>query len=172
MVRCAALLVLATGCRQLLGFEELADPGDAPIVDGSRADGRDPDAPSSDAPMGACPPSYTISIAGSMSRYRSVTNSSITWLSANTDCANDGINTHLIVLSSDGERSGVAAVTGSLVKWIGLSNRAANNGYVPVTDEPTTYPPTTGAPWAVGDPVVNEIRCVALSGGELVTNSF
>ncbi len=172
-MRFVAVLVLATGCRQLLGFEELAEPsaGDAPIVeDGSGTDGASSDTPLADAAL-VCPASYTIVIDGSASRYRHVTSSSITWLNANTDCVNDGTTTHLIVLTDDIERAAIEALTDGPVRWIGLSNRAAIETYVPVTDEQVSYPPASGTPWAPGEPSFTETRCVALAAGALITLS-
>lgn len=172
MVRIVALLALVTGCRQLLGFEEPSDPAatDGPRVDdGPRADGEIADG----APDGAtaCPASYTLTISSSLSQYRHVTNSAIPWLNANADCVNDGTSTHLIVLSNETELAEIEAVTGTLERWVGHSSRATANEILPVTDEPTTFPPASGPPWAVGEPNA-ETDCVAVSAtGELRTLS-
>lgn len=174
MVRFVALLLLATGCRQLLGFEELADP----IADDARSDGaltddgQDPDGPPPDTmPPSACPATYTLTIASSASVYRSVTNQAIPWLSANSKCTADGARSHLIVLSNDSERAEIAAATGTLVRWVGFSDRAVDGTFQHVTDENTGgYPPQSGSPWAVGEPMAGTADCAALgNAGELVS---
>jgi hypothetical protein len=144
--RALLILVVASGCSKLLGFEGLAEP--APT------DGRDPDSQiTSDGPVdGAtdpvCPASYT---KVGTSSYRYVSNQAIPWLSAEDACVLDGTNTHLIVLDDDAERTTVQMVIDKNV-WIGLSDRVTEGTFVPVTDQQTNYPPELGPPWAAGQP--------------------
>lgn len=171
-MRSLLVLLAASGCRSLLGFEELADPA-APdgitSTDGPPPDGA-PDAsdgnPTDDA-MLACPASYTLTLSGSTSLYRFVSNQAVPWTTANSRCTDDG--THLIVLSSETELSQINVVAGAGERWVGLSDRVTNGTFLPVTDEPTTFPPASGSPWATGEPT-NDKPCVATNdNGQLIT---
>ena len=147
MVRAVLILLVASGCRQLLGFEGLADqpPSDVPPrIDSQIADGPVDDGPTVDAQM--CPPGYT---QIGPSSYKGVGNQAIPWLSAEDACALDG--THLIVLDSEIERNATKAFLDKNV-WIGLSDRVTEGTFIPVTDQQTNFPPATGVPWAAGQP--------------------
>jgi hypothetical protein len=170
-MRGVLVLLVASGCRSLLGFEELGDPavpGDgAPQPDGAASDGPIVDAPPVDSAV-ACPANYTLTIASSTSSYRFVGNQAIPWLTANSRCTDDG--THMIVLSSAAELNEINLAAGAGNRWVGLSDRRVDNTFVPVTDENTAFPPSSGAPWAAGEPSDSGNDCVAMNdNGDLIT---
>lgn len=169
-------MLAASGCSSLLGFEELAPPPSTPPPDGviveppgdTFPDGNPTD-PMVDALV--CPATYDLTLTGSTSRYRFVGNQSVPWLTANNRCGDDG--QHLIVLDDQGELAAINVLAGAGERWVGLSNRA-NGGtmYLPVTDQPTQFPPLTTPPWATGQPQPGETGCVAINdNGQLVTLS-
>jgi hypothetical protein len=169
----ALILLAASGCRSLLGFEELADPtpppGDSPRPDDS-AIPRDDSSPPPDTfdPL-TCPASYTLTVESSASRYRFVGNQAVPWLTANDRCGMDHPNAHLIVLNTTDELSQISAQTDGSIRWVGLSDRATDTVFIPVTDEEVDIPPASGPPWAIGEPMVGTADCVAINSGELVT---
>ncbi len=79
---------------------------------------------------------------------------------ANADCVDDlsgePFKTHLVVVTSDQERSEVQALDAPLVPWIGLTDRRVRKNFVWVTKEPTSYPPLpepgTASAWAPNEP--------------------
>lgn len=101
---------------------------------------------------------YTILIGAS--HYRGSGSTLASWTDAETDCEDDAapanlFHTHLVVLSSDVEASGVYTnVIGSAGEfWIGLSDRVVSNNFKWVTNETTGYPPNnSGPPWVTGEP--------------------
>ncbi len=163
----AAICVLLTGCARILGFEEVVEPSPDGRVDGPVVDGF------VDTPQLACPASYTLTFQGSS--YRIVTMLATQWLSANATCVEDGSRTHLIVLSSDAELSAIRAQALDRQFWIGLSDRRDESVFLPVTNEPTIFPPPSGTPWGNGQPadvMMGADDCVELSkefGQELET---
>ncbi len=170
MTRRLLVLLAASGCRSLLGFEELADPAapDGSFPTDLTSDGAPID--DSDVPVQACPSTYTITIASSATVYRHVINVSVTWPSANDRCAMDHPNAHLVVLSSATELSQLQAQTGNAVRWVGISDRATDTLFIPVTDEPVAFPPASGPPWGVDEPMVGTADCVAVeNNGELIS---
>jgi hypothetical protein len=92
-----------------------------------------------------CPASYTATIPGTGSRYRVVTQPA-SWPDAQADCADDGAGTHLVVIGSDAERTGVGALAGDDL-WIGLSDRAVEGSFRWVTGAATPF-----TAWAAGQP--------------------
>lgn len=171
----ALILIAATGCRSLLGFEELAPPETPtpPNDVATPADDGAPDDTLTEPMLDAlvCPATYDLTVAGSTSRYRFVANQSIPWLTANNRCGDDG--QHLIVLDNEGELSAINVIAGAGERWVGLSNRAnGGTAYLPVTDQPTTFPPLTTPPWATGQPQQGETNCVAINdNGQLLSLS-
>ncbi len=93
----------------------------------------------------ACAASYAITLPGGSSRYRTVA-APATWPDAQADCAGDGGGSHLVVIGSDAERTGVGALVGDDF-WIGLSDRVAEGTFRAVT--PAGSPFTA---WAGGQP--------------------
>ncbi len=172
MTRRLLVLLAASGCRSLLGFEELAAPDGITNPDGPPPDGTPTSdgEPTDDAVL-ACPASYTLTLSGTTSLYRFVSNQSVTWTTANSHCIDDG--THLIVLSNEAELSQINVVAGAGERWVGLSARVTDATFLPVTDEPTTFPPDSGSPWAIGEPSNNNDQpCVAMNdNGRLITLS-
>jgi hypothetical protein len=121
-----AVLVLVCGCDQVFGLS------------------RPPDAP------GPCPPTYTIELPSSPSRYR-INDQGTTWDAAEADCANDTLGlSHLAVIDTDAERRELAAeVLSSL--WIGLTDRITEDSFLWVTVQGPA-PPASGGPWGPGQP--------------------
>jgi hypothetical protein len=166
--RAALVLLAASGCRQLLGFEQPIATSDAsaPPVD-TLADGPEvpvADGPSiSDAPGDAfdptsCPATYTLAFGNS--RYRNIPTTFPNWLSAVDACTNDGAGMHLVVLGDAAEYAAILDFANGVTKWIGLSDRVVQGNFLHVTDEQTTFPPTSGPPWGPNEP---SNGCVAIT---------
>ncbi len=92
-----------------------------------------------------CPASYGATIPGTGSRYRAV-DQPAPWIDAQNDCADDGGGTHLAVIGSDAEQSGVGALAGDDL-WIGLSDRVIEGTFRWVTGAATPF-----TAWAAGQP--------------------
>jgi hypothetical protein len=169
-VRVALVLLLATGCRSLLGFEELAAPpipdSTSPIGDSPRPDGGVDATPTGDVATDlTCPESYDLQLTDGASRYRLISQGA-PWLTASSECAADG--THLIVLSTQAELSGINVIAGAGERWVGLSDLVTDGVFLPVTDEATTFPPASGMPWETGEPSAGDKSCVLMGdNGEL-----
>lgn len=134
-----------SGCSALFDLSAPVRERDGSIDDASE------DAPRSDALPDvmvdgpACPSNY-MEIGNR--RYRLATNNA-SWTNAATDCADDGVNTHLAVISNSAELTLVNA-TYSMENevWIGLSDLVTDGTFLWVTVEDTMgYPPASGAPW-------------------------
>jgi hypothetical protein len=120
-----------------------------------------------DAPT--CPAPYGITVTGSMSKYRVVTTPA-SWPAAAADCADDGANTHLVVLSDSAERVALLPHFDPF-RYIGHTDRLVEGTFRAVTDEPDGYPALTTTqqpPWAGGEPA-GRGDCAALvqANGEL-----
>lgn len=92
-----------------------------------------------------CPASYTATVPGSSARYRAVLQAA-PWPAAQEDCADDGVGTHLVVIGSAIERSGVGALIGDDL-WIGLSDRVTEGTFRWVTGVASPF-----TAWAAGQP--------------------
>jgi hypothetical protein len=92
-----------------------------------------------------CSAGYVATIPGSRSLYR-VVDQPVPWLDAQNDCANDGTGTHLVVIGSEPERSGVVGLIQDGV-WIGFSDRAGEGTFRWVTRAASTF-----TAWANGQP--------------------
>ena len=174
MARAALILLVASGCRSPLGFEELAErpSADAPPIDGVPVppDGPGPvdtNPPMSDGSDVTCPANYDLQVTGSMSRYRLVSQAN-PWLAANAACTADG--THLIVLSTQFELAAINVVAGAGERWVGLSDLRTDGVFLPVTDEATTFPPASGAPWATGEPSAGDKSCVLMNDNGVLSS--
>lgn len=75
------------------------------------------DAPLIDAPM--CPANY---VTNGASKYRLVTAPLATWADAQTDCADDGFGTHLVVAADVGEIALVDTISTASRTWIGITD--------------------------------------------------
>ncbi len=84
-----------------------------------------------------CAAGYTAAIPGNRSRYRVVAQPA-PWLDAQNDCGDDGAATHLVVLGTEQERTGVVALIGDSV-WIGLTDRETEGMFRWVTRAPSTF---------------------------------
>lgn len=93
----------------------------------------------------SCPASYSATIPGSSSRYRVVAQPA-PWRTAQDDCVDDGGGTHLAVVGSELERSGVATLVGDDT-WIGLSDRVTEGTFRWVTRAASPF-----TAWAAGQP--------------------
>jgi len=93
----------------------------------------------------ACPSNYTE--LGNR-HYRLATNNT-GWTAAASDCADDGVNTHLVVISDDAELDLINSTYSTENEvWIGLSDLVTDGTFLWVTVENTMgYPPASGAPW-------------------------
>jgi len=175
-VRVALLLVVLTGCRQLLGFEEpsiASMDGPAPDVATDSAMDSAVDAPA-DAPptmfdLSTCPAAYTV--AAGTSRYRVVAGNAPSWTAAANDCASDLSGaTHLIVVDDLAEYSmALTMLLDNAPKWIGLSDRKTNGVFLAVTDQAPAFPPASGPPWAQGQPTSGCVEITAL--GQLIADA-
>jgi hypothetical protein len=103
-----------------------------------------------------CPTDY-VAIGAEPSRYR-VEDSINDWRSAATRCAADGTglgaNTHLVVLTTSGERAALAPIM-DRERWVGHSDQITEGMYIPVTDEPSGYPALAALmspPWSPTEP--------------------
>jgi len=96
-------------------------------------------------PVLVCPASYAAMLPGSNSRYRAV-GPALSWLGAEQDCADDGQGTHLIVIGSETERSGLRSLLDDDV-WIGYSDRVAEDEFRWVTGVDLPF-----EAWASGRP--------------------
>lgn len=153
-----ASCVALSGCTALFDLQR-PQRGDAASVDDAPRDADVADADASyDAAVDAgmpdaavmCPATYT-SYPGTTSRYRTVT-ANAPWLTAAADCADDGMNTHLIVIGTASEENAVDLIVAG-DKWLGLSDINTEGTFLWVTAEPTGgYPPATGAPWETAEP--------------------
>jgi len=202
-VRIALVLALAasSGCGNLFGLYEVAakrERADARQSDGVLQDG-DPadvdaatdamvdaprDAPTeagsgSDALQPMCPAGYADTLFnGTM--FKLVTNTTLTWTSAQTLCLADrGIATkytHLLVLNNDVERGAFGTYLGNFASaWVGYSDRKVEGTFKWVTAEMQNYPGVSDAPWASMEPSADSVDddCVyeAKSTAELFTAS-
>ncbi len=156
-MRGVAILLLVSGCGfRIEGGGVTTDSGtdsnlDGPVIDGS--------VDSLDGMIPSCPAGYgPVNGVGS---YRPVESADKAWIDAADDCNDDDDNgtfllhTHLVVLSSESERtmfSTASSVSGNT--WVGLSDRATEGSYVWVTNEPTGGYPVVGQqpPWDTDDP--------------------
>ncbi len=162
----AAVCAVLCGCSQIFGLEApqraIADaPVDVVPRDGDVIVDDVPMDIGPDAPI-ACPSQYIALMAGATSKYR-LGNQNKPWLDAAVDCADDGVNTHLAVLSASTEISTSSLFSGP--RWIGLSDKKIEGTFLAVTAEDTMgYPPATGAPWASDEPSAEgiEVDCVYL----------
>lgn len=140
--------ILVAGC----GFEE------GSYEDGAEPSGGGGDQPDAGIQAASCPASYTVTVAGSASQYR-VPTAKITWLDAVSACASDGPHTHLVVLSSVAEGTGLAPLVDEKA-WVGLSNRVADS-FQWVTAERAA--PVAGTPpWEHDDPDGEGMSCANL----------
>lgn len=152
-----------TGCARLFGldppvFDDGLDDAGARI-DGhsdARNDGANDGATGDVPPVAGCPQTYGTVLGTSSSRYRIVTNMAIAWENAQAQCLNDQLQgatkyTHLVVATDDIELAALAATVSNEI-WTGLSDRAIEGAYQWVTQETNTYPPSSGDPWAAGEP--------------------
>lgn len=142
------------GCTALLGLEppQLRDGGGGPD-DGGRLDGVTDGAPDAVGST-VCPAGYTASPFGGIYRMGTMQKP---WDLAAMDCLDDTIgggtkHTHLIVLSSDAELNAATAFSLQADVWLGLTDRVTEGTYIWMTSDAPTYPPTTGPPWAQGQP--------------------
>jgi hypothetical protein len=154
-----AVLLLAGGCRQLLGLE---DPSAAPPP-GEDAPPSSPDA-APDAQW-LCPSEY---VAVGSSHYHFV-ETRARWLEAVQLCADDHPGgspfTHLVVIGNDAERQDLLPLRSPTndAYWIGLTDLAVTGKWQWVTTEPTNgYPGASGAPWSVNQPMNGD--CAVIVG--------
>lgn len=114
-----------------------------------------PDDVPSDMQPNACPLSYNLSFNASPTRYRFVMELK-DWPAAAADCADDltgaPFHTHLVVVTTDSELSGVDAFNSGTTSWLGLSDRKMPGAFLWVTNESTSYPPASGSPWETNEP--------------------
>src|SRR5688500_6383286 len=119
MVRVLVALSLA-GCTHIFGLDpphrtdakEDAQLGDSnPMGDSTTV----VDAPA-DAATAACPAGYTMST--STTGFYRVVSAQLQWVGAANDCGDDGITTHLVVISSDLELQVVDGIANNGA-WIG-----------------------------------------------------
>lgn len=153
-------LGLVPGCSTIFGLETPRALADAAAVDDAGPDAPDDSGPvdmMTDAPI-ACPLTYTTTIG--TSKYRaSVQNRGFPEAAA--DCAGDGTNTHLAVITSQTELANVLVLV-SFHAWIGLSDRVTAGTLIWVTNEDGGgYPPADGMPWGTGEPAFGSTKhCV------------
>jgi hypothetical protein len=152
-----AFAVLVAGC----SFE----PGsfDEPGTADEEPAGEQPDA--SVATAATCPASYTLTLAGSSSRYR-VVNTEAPWPEAVAACAADqsaAFVPHLVVLSDDAEREALLPMVASEI-WVGLSNRRTSDGSFQWVTTERAAPLPRMAPWEPDDPDLDEVGCADLDG--------
>lgn len=122
-----------------------------------------------------CPTSYALM---GTSYYAVVVDLSRDWKSAEQRCEDDlGLAgpayTHLAVITDEQELMMLGAlVPDHAGAWIGLLDTASEGTFVPVTGEPSAYPPGMGgaAPWGEGEPNDNNSGqdCVVLRRGGTV----
>jgi hypothetical protein len=93
----------------------------------------------------SCPATYASTIPGTSSRYR-VVGQGTAWTAAQDDCADDGSGTHLAVIGSEAERTGLAALLNGGF-WIGFSDRVAEGTFRWVTREASQF-----TAWTSGQP--------------------
>jgi len=118
---------------------------DAACADGRRYDELARDELAGRCVSLTCPASYAGQLQGSGSRYR-VVDQPAPWLDAQRDCADDGAGTHLAVVGSELERSGLRTLFQDDL-WIGFSDRVAEGSFRWVTGASSAF---TG--WASGQP--------------------
>ena len=165
--------MLLAGCSQFLGLDTPARIDASGGGDGPRSDSMAADAKPDGAAPATCPISYSLVTGLSASHYR-VSMNNASWDAAQAACLSDQPlnstrHTHLVVITDDME---LAAITSAMPNdaWIGLSDRITEGTYLWVTDETTTYPPASGAPWGTNEPQAGTtVNCVvlAMSVGQL-----
>lgn len=102
-------------------------------------------------PPGVCPASFA---AVGDSYYERIAMET-TWLEGETACqarAPRNRFSHLAVIGDDAELRAVRAAFLGIPVWIGHTDLAVEGMFVPITAEPTTWPPLTTPPWAAGQP--------------------
>jgi hypothetical protein len=170
-VRVAVLALGLCGCDFIFTLKdpsELQPPGDGAVVDSdSLVDGRDARGPCEEV----CPPTYT-ELGVGLPRYLVNTTLPLAFGDNDTSgaakaCVDSGAGfpafTHLLVFDDQAEFDQVrGAIDNSLVYWIG-HRRTTGENFEPITDQPHTYPPTSGGPWGAGEPDGND--CAALQFG-------
>lgn len=141
--------------------------GDAPSLDAlvdTLVDAPPIDAPPIDGTVDAgpgCPASYA-AVAGQTSRYRAIT-AAASWSAAQTDCADDGVGTHLVVIDDAAENLVVDGLTGASVAWIGFSDRITEGTFRAVTGPTVTF-----TAWGADNPNGGAVQdCVAIYMGDL-----
>lgn len=159
---CGSALVIASGCDELFDLRRPVDAGivgDVPVESVADAPARDAsiDAPvDAPQPSAICPATYGM-IGTLPTRYRFIPQA-MPWTTGQAMCAadqpaNSTRYTHLVVITPDSERSQLNA-THNVRTWIGVTDRVTELAYRWVTNEIVlgTNPPTTGSPWASGEP--------------------
>ncbi len=125
-----------------------AMPPDAMPPDAMPPDAMPPDAMPPDAMAPTCPAGYTASGSASVpSSYRFV-DSTETFATAVSDCANDlAGKTHLAIIDDATERGVVDARAGNRTVWIGITDAADEGTWLTVRGAAATY-----FNWATGEP--------------------
>lgn len=117
----------------------------------------------------ACPDTFGLRIDGLRSVYRVLP--AMTWPAAADACRSEQVDvaehqgyTHLVVLDDDAEWEAMKLLVGDDA-WIGLSDLAQQGMLRWVTDQPSSYPPSTGSPWQPLEPDRSG-RCVLIRSQE------
>lgn len=149
------LLVAATGCRALLGIDDVELGGP---VDGNPG-GTDVlvavDAPQDGFPMGACPASYG-PVAGQSSLYR-VTTAAFGWQQHRDTCAAEG--GYLFIPDNATELGAVDGAVAQTPFWVGISDLTTEGTYRTSLNTIAVF-----LPWAPMQPTGLD-DCVETSGG-------
>jgi Lectin C-type domain len=119
---------------------------------------------------GVCPPTYTISLPSTTSRYR-LASSGLDWTTANGTCAADQTSpkgfTHLVVFADRQEQTDLEAIVGDV--WVGYSDRISEGTFLATTSEPIgDYVALHSPAWAAGEPnagVNEDCAEIILEGG-------
>jgi hypothetical protein len=122
-----------------------------------------------------CPSSFERLIASSTSRYRLVA-AGTSWADAASSCAahsQDPLGaTHLVVLSTDSERTEITAILNGRTAWIGLSDRVdIDVAFRWVTAETAEIVEIKSPLWAAGSPDLAGAGCVALGSNGLLSET-
>jgi hypothetical protein len=118
---------------------------DAGVPDGAQA----PNCPAGYLLVGALPGGYRYSTTGAM------------WLAAETDCEDDGVGTHLAIVSADPENDALESVVGTTRVWIGVTDRVTADSYLTVTNDVQLY-----LPWEADEPDPGEDYCLTVKATE------
>ena len=163
-----ALLALPAGCDKLFGLRDISgEPGDAALVTDGPFDGRDAPGDTVEQTHSNCPAGFGQPYENS--RYRFVS-TAVTWSEAMQFCASldDPTSTrrvHLVVLTSDFERSQhvYVNVVGSFsAYWLGYSDTKVEGAYQWVTGELLNYP--SASAWGPSEPSMDPgDNCVRVS---------